>query len=401
MAHKDVTQRTKRKAQHMTNKKKILWHGIPSHIPTGYGKQTRLFTRALQDAGYDVTISAAFDQYSSQINDDNIMQLAAGPRIVFGNDFIHAHASKIKPDAVISIVDAYMLDLNKFGSLPWYPFIMVDSAPVAIKTVKACEYAQQPIACTETGQQLLKEAGFDPAYVPLAIETDVFKPIDRKEARKAIEQTLGIEIGSRFFAVNVAANHSDPSRKNFGALFKAWASLASQFEKPEDEIMLYCHTDICGMVSHGTPLQNVLKLYSGAASTVRFADQYTYHCGGITDHWLNLLYNAADIYVCPSRGEGFGLPLAEAQAAGCPILATAFGAMAELTECGSGIGGYMEMTIAGSEQMNIRPDLLAHVLKQCHSEDMFDRSIGPKAMAKYDIKNVMKNQMLPFVESIT
>ena len=37
------------------------------------------------------------------------------------------------------------------------------------------------------------------------------------------------------------------------------------------------------------------------------------------------LYQSADALVCPSRGEGFGLPLAEAMALGKPIITTAYG----------------------------------------------------------------------------
>lgn len=41
------------------------------------------------------------------------------------------------------------------------------------------------------------------------------------------------------------------------------------------------------------------------------------------------LYELADCVVCPSRGEGFGLPLAEAAALGAPILTTAYGGQSD------------------------------------------------------------------------
>jgi glycosyltransferase involved in cell wall biosynthesis len=34
------------------------------------------------------------------------------------------------------------------------------------------------------------------------------------------------------------------------------------------------------------------------------------------------LYNSADVYVLPTRNEGFGLPLLEAMAAGCLVVST-------------------------------------------------------------------------------
>ena len=41
------------------------------------------------------------------------------------------------------------------------------------------------------------------------------------------------------------------------------------------------------------------------------------------------LYRSADMVVCPTRGEGFGLPLAEALAMGKPVITTAYGGQSD------------------------------------------------------------------------
>ncbi|MCM1078145.1 MAG: glycosyltransferase family 4 protein [Bacteroidales bacterium] len=48
--------------------------------------------------------------------------------------------------------------------------------------------------------------------------------------------------------------------------------------------------------------------------------RYTY-CGRVSDEELNKLYNEAFCFIYPSLYEGFGLPVLEAQMAGCPVLA--------------------------------------------------------------------------------
>ena len=44
---------------------------------------------------------------------------------------------------------------------------------------------------------------------------------------------------------------------------------------------------------------------------------------------LDALYSLADVYVHPARGEGFGLPVAEAMLAGVPVISTAAGGLAD------------------------------------------------------------------------
>ena len=43
--------------------------------------------------------------------------------------------------------------------------------------------------------------------------------------------------------------------------------------------------------------------------------------GRISNRQLNILYNGAKAFVYPSSYEGFGIPVLEAQRAGCPVIA--------------------------------------------------------------------------------
>lgn len=45
---------------------------------------------------------------------------------------------------------------------------------------------------------------------------------------------------------------------------------------------------------------------------------------------LSALYSAADLYLCPSHHEGFGIPLLEAFACGCPVITSCGGALPEV-----------------------------------------------------------------------
>ncbi|MGV3616269.1 MAG: glycosyltransferase family 4 protein [Fimbriimonas sp.] len=52
--------------------------------------------------------------------------------------------------------------------------------------------------------------------------------------------------------------------------------------------------------------------------------------GYVDEPTLSALYSAADLYLCPSRHEGFGVPLLEAFRCGCPVLCSAGGALPEV-----------------------------------------------------------------------
>lgn len=52
--------------------------------------------------------------------------------------------------------------------------------------------------------------------------------------------------------------------------------------------------------------------------------------GYVDEATLSALYSAADLYLCPSRHEGFGVPLLEAFRCGCPVLSSTGGALPEV-----------------------------------------------------------------------
>ena len=64
------------------------------------------------------------------------------------------------------------------------------------------------------------------------------------------------------------------------------------------------------------------------------------HCvGSVSHNEMPELYNSADILICPSIREGFGLGIAEAMACGLPVVATNCSAIPELIIDGE--GGYL------------------------------------------------------------
>jgi mannosyltransferase len=81
------------------------------------------------------------------------------------------------------------------------------------------------------------------------------------------------------------------------------------------------------------------------------------HAGYVDAERLNELYNGAVALVYPSSFEGFGIPILEAMAAGCPVITTRGGAMQETA-------GDAAVLIDAPD-----PDVIAHAIDQLREAD--------------------------------
>jgi glycosyltransferase involved in cell wall biosynthesis len=118
----------------------------------------------------------------------------------------------------------------------------------------------------------------------------------------------------------------DDPRKNLATLLKA----VKKILEVVDVVLI--------VVGKGdqTEAKNLLKSL-GINENVMFT-------GFVDSHELKKYYALCDIYVCPSKLEGFGLTLLEAMIAGKPIVATKAGAIPEIVE------GYGKLVSPGDEE---------------------------------------------------
>lgn len=129
-----------------------------------------------------------------------------------------------------------------------------------------------------------------------------FKPVPRGEAltrlaKYGVEPPYILTVGTRW------------PRKNMGLAIEAAELLPDELPHR--------------LVVTGKPGWGMSESESVARRRVQFT-------GYVADEDMPMLYSAADLYLCPSHYEGFGLPVVEAMACGTPVLSSAGGALPEV-----------------------------------------------------------------------
>lgn len=314
---------------------RILWLGNPPWSPSGYGEQAALFLPRFQEQGHEVAMLCNFGLQGSETHWKGIVCYPSDG--LWGNLNLPTFVDHWQAEQVIALCDAWVLSPNEWPAgleaAVWAP---VDHYPMPPQVLGALTSERvRPIAMSRFGLEQMETFELDPLYVPHGVDTSVFRPMP--ELKDEIRDELGIP-RDVFLAGMVAANKGHPQvpRKAFPQAFLAF----SRFAKRHDDAWLYVHAEAAahGTGGGGIALDRVAELTGCPIGRVRFPHASAWHLG-IPRQALAYTYAAFDVLLSPSMGEGFCVPLIEAQATGVPVIASDHSAMTELTEAGWLVGG--------------------------------------------------------------
>ncbi len=374
---------------------RILWVSNGRRVKTGYGGQTNLFAPRLKQAGHEVAIFAIYGiQGAPSVDEDGIISY---PPFVepAGNDIVNAHAKHVNADVVITLYDPLAFHPDKYGRLNWAAWTPVDSEPLFPGNAQALQAARWVIAMSRYGETQLRNAGFDPLYAPHGINTKVFAPGNRDEARAKLSNHWEVDLTGKFLVAMNAANKGSPSRKGF---FEAFAAF-KVFSDSHPDALLYVHAEKMGVWA-GEHLETHAQMLGLDPAKVIYAPQYQLITGLYSEQFLADVYNAADVLLQPSHGEGFGIPIIEAQASGCPVIVTDFSAMPELVRAGWKVPGMPFCHATGATQRIPLLGELSNALDAAY-EKRGDEAFRAQARAvadDYDVDVVLERHWKPILD---
>jgi len=334
--------------------------------------QTALFAPRIQrDLGHKVGFSAFFGLRGKTLGwvdpSTNLpFQVYPAGRDNHGNDVLVAHYRHFtqgRPGFCVFLSDPWVLRAEIAAQLPMLAWCPVDHDPVIPQTVEwFARGGALPVAMSRFGQEQMQAAGLKQVqYVPHGFDPNVFKPADRKETRKVLSLPR-----DAFLVGMVAANLGQPSRKAFSQALMAY----SIFHKRHPDSALYLHT----MMEH--PIGEDLPAMCDALDIRPYAaDPYGFVIGAPAA-LVNAVHNSLDVLLAPSCGEGFGVPLLEAQACGTPVITTNFSASPEVAPASVGnwnVEGQLQWTNFKSWQMTPNIEAIVAALEEAYAESAEER----------------------------
>jgi glycosyltransferase involved in cell wall biosynthesis len=314
---------------------------------TGFGRVTQELGARFLAAGHDPRVLAvnhrgepikgpmagrvwpagiAGDDYGGNISGDAI----AGP---FWQRFDPTDEWVPEVVLVVSDMSGMYGHLGRRGLTGWqsvpvfhYCPIEGDNLPVAWREVWETAH---PVAMSSYGSRVIgTHIGRDVPLIYHGVDAEAFRPVLPhdpvywKGKRLSSKEDCKAAFGLNPARLVILRTDRNVERKFYYRLFEAMVPIWRQI----DDVDLVLH---CSMVDAGQNLwEEIGRLPHEFLSRINLTNAHdTFK--GLPQEGLRALYNAADLYVSTSGGEGFGLTLAESMACEVPVVITDWAADAE------------------------------------------------------------------------
>jgi glycosyltransferase involved in cell wall biosynthesis len=364
---------------------------------SGYGIEARDLMRRFKGDGWNVGMIGFSGHEGAPIEFEGY-PIYGRMNDTWGSDAMYFHGKHFGAHFLLAFHDIWVLNPqflqninNEGGKIIAY--VPIDQEPLPPNVLANLRYCYKIITFSEWGQKVLQKNGFTSTLILEGTDTNIFKPMDKKECRKFFN------IPEDAFVIGmVGANKENPPRKGWQQALEAFKKFHDNH--PEALFWFECNQEAPG----GFPIRQYAE-YLGIKDQLRNMDTYmsVFHAGSDI---MAKLYNSFDILSHASLTEGFGLCQIEAMACGTPIVVNDYSAMPEVVIPGvtgaicktgfklftSGLGFYV---FPDADDLHEQYEVLyrsnrLQMAKACRRH----------VLNKYDIDKIYKEKWSPLLEEL-
>lgn len=323
----------------------ILYYGDSPTVDTGFGVVAKNLLTRFTKMGHKITV-LGINGYGEPYDHDKF-NMDIWPCDKGGPDQVYAYAKfwrleeSVKPDIIFLLNDPWVIqrvlefkpkNWEREGTTKIVVYYPTDGGPLQPTWVEMLNTFDAQVCYSKYAEEVVTESngGKRPKnlyQIYHGVDTDVFKPVNMTLAR----QQLHLPIDS--FIVGMVARNQ--YRKRFDIMCQAFAEFAE--DKPDAK--LYLHTV---PKDAGFDIPDLVKQFKLESKLIITRDLIS-PANGISEKALNMVYNTFSVNCLISLGDGYGLPVAESMATGCPQIVSGHSCLKELVE---GHGGLTVKSIA-------------------------------------------------------
>lgn len=316
---------------------RIFYCGDSPTVDTGFGVVAKNILPRLKKMGHEIVV-LGINEYGDNPRKAKQFDFPiypcdkGGPEQVYGFHKLWPTVEREQPDLLLFLNDPWLIknymDIKPPQSgkyLKYVAYYPTDGAPLKPEWMKTLNELDAQVCYSKYAESVVTHSNGnvrpDNLYqIYHGVDTSTYYPIDQRVAR----DSLGLP--NDLFIVGMVARNQP--RKRFDLLLMAFA----QFAKDKENVKLYLHTglhdvgfDIIDAI-HQLDLDGKMIMTPGITPNQ-----------GVTEEELNMIYNSMDVHALISLGDGFGLPVAESMATGCPQIVSGHSCLKELVEDHGGL----------------------------------------------------------------
>lgn len=393
---------------------KLLWASDSSNGITGYGSVSReilsrlgpkhqIYHLGFQYRGQPAPCAVP-EQYVEQgvvKQRWKLLPFTMVPRSDSPNqwDIPLSYFQMFRPDALITLGDLWHFDYmarpphSDFSPMPrWIAYYEVDGAPISLRFKPILEKATVPVSASKFGAEAMKVHCPNATHIWHGVDTSIFTPLDTDTTNQRKDWLGGLIAQnpyttdvtkerlkkgmSNFFVFGNVARNTD--RKRTDKLFESYRLFLQDNPDAKGDTLLLVHSDVNDPYPGSQSLLDIREHLDIKDNVVFSPFTFSYYFGCSSSE-MNILYNCMDVFCTATSGEGFSVPLIEAQAAGTPCIATDYTSCAELIENRGWlipVKDWFWYSLFGIRRANVDEYKFADAMKEAYNKTLYCNNLG-------------------------